>query len=302
VVWVWIAPAVTALLAPASSVLAQSLEPRSYVNTPVGINFLLGVYGYTEGNIAFEASSPIKDAKVNVQSELFAYARSLDLWGLSGKFTAVLPVAEVSGSAKVAGEERRRRVNGLGDPIFRATVNFYGAPALSMKEFTTYRQDVIVGASLQVTPPLGQYDSTKLLNVGTNRWSIKPELGVSKDWGPVTLELIPGVTFFTDNNDFLGGQTFAQDPIYSVQGHLIYAFFPALWGALDATYYAGGRTTIDGEKGEKRANARVGATLALSLSRNQSIKLYASNGVYSRTGDNFWATGVALQFRWGGGL
>jgi hypothetical protein len=171
-----------------------------------------------------------------------------------------------------------------------------------MEEYPTYQQDLIVGASLQVTPPLGQYDSTKLLNVGVNRWSIKPELGVSKAWGPVILELIPAVSFFTNNNDFFGGQTLKQAPIYSMQGHLIYEFFPALWGALDATYYTGGRTTTDGDKGEQLSHARMGLTLALSVTRNQSIKLYASDGVYSRTGDDFWATGFFCQFRWGGGL
>jgi hypothetical protein len=213
-----------------------------------------------------------------------------------------LPIAKVSGSAKLAGEERERIVTGLGDPIVRLSVNFYGAPALSMDEYPTYQQDIIVGASLQVSPPLGQYDPTRLLNVGTNRWSIRPELGVSKAWGPVILELIPAVTFFTDNNNFLRGQTFAQAPVYSVQGHLIYEFFPALWGALDAIYYGGGRTTTDGEKGEPLGHARLGLTAALSVSRHQSIKFYASNGVYSRSGGDFWATGIVWQFRWGGGL
>ena len=171
-----------------------------------------------------------------------------------------------------------------------------------MGDFPTYRQDVIVGISLQVTAPLGQYDSTKLLNIGTNRWSFKPELGVSKAWGPVTLELIPAITFFTNNNDFLGGKTLEQAPIYSVQGHLIYEFFPFLWAALDATYYAGGHTTIDGEEGPQPGNVRLGLTAALSLSRYQSIKLYGSTGIYQRTDNNFWAVGIAWQNRWGGGL
>ncbi len=300
--WLWMVIVVIAIMASARCAHPQSLEPRSYVNTPVGINFLLAGYGYTQGNVAFEASSPIKDAKVHVSSGVLAYARSLDIWGLSGKFAVALPVAKVSGSAKVAGEERERIVSGLGDPIVRLSVNFYGAPAVSMDEYPTYQQDIIVGASLQVSPPLGQYDPTRLLNVGTNRWSIRPELGVSKAWGPVILELIPAVTFFTNNNDFLRGQTFAQDLVYSVQGHLIYEFFPALWGALDATYYGGGRTTIDGEKGEPLGHARLGLTAALSVTRNQSIKFYGSNGVYSRSGGDFWTTGIVWQFRWGGGL
>src|SRR6185436_9953942 len=244
--WAWAALVAATIALPGCSVHAQALEPRSYANTPVGINFVLLGYGYTEGDVGFDASSPVTD----------------------GKVLAVLPFAEATGSAKVAGQGRDRQIFGLADPLLRVSVNVYGAPALSMADFPTYQQDVIVGVGLQVTAPLGQYDSTKLLNVGTNRWSFKPELGVSKAWGPLILELIPAITFFTRNDDFLGGKTLEQDPIYSVQGHLIYEFFPAFWAAFDATYYAGGRTTIDGEKGQQLENVRLGLTTALSLSRH----------------------------------
>ena len=302
--WGCAALVAAAIVVPGRSAHAQALEPRSYANTPVGINFVLLGYGYTEGGVGLDASVPIKDVKVNVHAGLLAYARSLDVWGLSGKVLAVLPMAETSGSATVKGQEHDRQVFGLGDPLLRVSVNVYGAPALTMAEFPTYQQDIIVGATLQVTAPLGQYDSTKLLNVGSNRWSFKPELGVSKAWGSLTLELIPAITFFTTNDDFFNGKTLAQAPIYSVQGHVIYQFFPALWGAFDATYYAGGQTTIDGEKspGPQPANVRLGLTAALSLSRHQSIKLYGSTGVYQRTDNDFWAVGIAWQYRWGGGL
>ena len=301
--WAWAAVVAAIIVLPERTVHAQALEPRSYANTPVGINFSLLGYGYTEGDVSVDASSPVKDAKVNVHAGLLAYARSLDVWGLSGKVLGVLPIAEASGSAKVAGQGRDRQVFGLADPLLRISVNVFGAPALSMKDFPTYRQDIIVGVGLQVTAPLGQYDSTKLLNIGTNRWSFKPELGVSKALGPVILELIPAITFFTKNDDFLDGKTLEKDPIYSVQGHLIYEFFPALWAALNATYYTGGRTTIDGEKSsEHPENVRLGLTAALSVSRHQSIKLYGSTGVYNRTDNDFGAVGIAWQYRWGGGL
>jgi hypothetical protein len=126
-------------MVPARGVHAQALEPRSYANTPVGINFLLLGYGYTEGGVGFDASSPVKDAKVHVHAGLLAYARSLDVWGLSGKVLAVLPFAEASGSAKVVGQERDRQVFGLADPLLRISVNVYGAPAVSMEQFATYR-------------------------------------------------------------------------------------------------------------------------------------------------------------------
>lgn len=300
--WVSAALVAAVVLTSGRSVHAQALEPRSYTNTPVGINFLLLGYGHTEGDVGFDESTAVTDAKVRIDAGVLAYARSLDVWGLSGKVLAVLPVAEASGSAKVKGQGRDRDVFGLADPLLRISVNFFGAPALSLDEFATYRQDLIIGASLQVTAPLGQYDSSKLLNVGTNRWSVKPELGVSKAWGRLTLELIPGITFFTNNNDFFGGKTLEQDPIYSLQGHLIYEFSPAFWAAFNSTYYAGGRTTVDGEQGPEPENVRVGVTAALSLSRRQSIKFYGSTGVYNRTDNNFWALGIAWQFRWGGGL
>ena len=242
---IWAAFIMAMVTVPERSAHAQALEPRSYVNTPVGINFVLLGYGYTDGDVAFDQSSPITDAKVHVHAGLLAYARSVDVWGLSGKVLAVLPLAEASGSAKLAGREQERQIFGLGDPLLRVSVNVYGAPAITMEEFSSYRQDLIIGASLQVTVPLGQYDPTKLLNVGTNRWSFKPELGISKAWGPMTLEVIPAITFFTNNNDFFGGKTLKQASLYSVQGHFIYQFFPAFWAALNATYYGGGRTTID---------------------------------------------------------
>src|SRR5208283_1129883 len=114
-------------------------------------------------------------------------------------------------------QPKTRDVSGIGDPVFRASVDFYGAPALSAKEFADYQQDLIVGASLQVTAPWSQYDDTRLINLGTNRWSFKTELGMSKLLGPWTLELAPAVTFYTVNHDFFNGHTLAQDPLYSVQ-------------------------------------------------------------------------------------
>ena len=293
---------VAVILATAVSAQAQQLEPRTYSNTPVGMNFLLLGYAYTVGDVAFDASVPIEDGHVTVNSAVLAYARSLDVWGRAGKLDVVLPYAWLSGTAKVAGRPESREVSGLGDPSVRFSFLPYGAPALTLEEFETYNQDLIFGASFAVTAPLGQYDSDKLVNIGTNRWSFKPEIGISKTWGPVTLELAPSVTFYTANDDFLGSKKLERDPLYGVQGHVIYHTRHGLWAAIDATYYAGGRTTINGVRGESLADVRVGGTLAIPIDRHNSIKLTASTGAYARTGGNFTAAGIVWQFRWGGGL
>lgn len=295
--------AVTAFALMAWEARGQDLEPRTYSNIPVGLNFLIAGYGYSVGGVVTDPSFPLEDGDVQIHSTVLAYARAVDVWGTSGKFDVVLPFAWVSGTATFRGQPREREVSGLADPRFRFSVNLYGAPARSLQEFADYKQDLIIGASLQVSAPLGQYDSSKLLNIGTNRWSIKPELGVSKALGPLTLELDAGVTFYTNNDDFLNGMTLEQDPIYAVQGHLIYNFGAGVWGALDATYYTGGRTTVDGVKGDNvQENTRLGLTVALPVNRHNSIKLYASTGVFARTGSNFNTGGIVWQFRWGGGL
>jgi hypothetical protein len=185
----------------------------------------------------------------------------------------------------------------------RLAVNLLGAPALSLKEFRDYRQDIIVGVSLVISAPTGQYDHTKLINVGTNRWSFKPGIGVSKALGQWTLEGAASVTFFTDNDQFFGNNVRQQDPLYALQAHVIYSFNPKLWGALDATYYVGGRTSVNGTlKDDLQQNSRWGATLAQSLDIHNSIKLYSSSGVVARTGTNFTTVGIAWQYRWGAGL
>ena len=131
-----------------------------------------------------------------------AYARGFDAWGKSAKFDAVLGAACLSGVRR--GERRggAREVCGGLDPAFRVTVNLYGAPALPLKAFAGYRQDLIFGVSLQVVPPLGQYDSSKLVNLGSNRWAFKPEVGLSKKLGALVVETALGASLFTANDDF----------------------------------------------------------------------------------------------------
>ena len=282
---------------------AQDMEPRSYSNAPVGLNFLIAGYAYTQGGVAFDGSLPLTNPQLETSNAILAYARVLDFWGKSAKFNVIVPFTDLTGTAEFAGQTVPRDVAGLADPMFKLSVNLYGAPALTLKEFAGYEQDLIVGVSLRVTAPMGQYDHTKLVNLGTNRWSFKPEVGVSKAVGRWTLEATGAVTLFTDNKDFFGGNNRSQDPLYSLEGHVIYEFGSGIWGSLDATYFTGGRTTLNGTLGnDLQRNWRVGGTLAFPLDAYNSIKIYASSGVSARTGNNFDLLGIAWQYRWGAGL
>ena len=282
---------------------AQDIEPRAYSDTPVGVNFLIAGYAYTSGGVAFGPTLPITNPNLNTSSAVFAYARSLDLWGMSGKFDATVPYTFLSGTADYRGQPLSRNVDGFANPSFRLSINFYGAPALTLKEFADWEQDLIIGASLRINPPWGQYDDSRLINIGTNTWSFKPQVGISKAIGPWTLEATAGVTFYTVNHDFFGGKTLSQSPLYALQGHVIYGFHSGVWASLDATYFVGNRTTVNGAlNSDLQQNWRVGGTLALPVDRENSIKLYASKGVSARTGDSYNLIGAAWQYRFGGGL
>jgi hypothetical protein len=193
---------------------------------------------------------PVTNARLDTSTAVLGYARVLDLWGMSGKFDVTVPYTWLSGTAEFAGRPIERAVDGFGDARFRLSVNVHGAPALTLKEFAEYRQDLIIGASFAVTAPIGRYDPSRAVNLGANRWSFRPELGVSKALGPLTLEYTAGATAFTENTDFLGGRTRAQQPIVSMQGHAIYGFRSGLWASATLGYLTGGRTAIDGDIGD----------------------------------------------------
>ena len=293
---------IIAALSVVSNANAQEAEPRSYSNTPIGLNFLISGYVYSQGKLAFDPNTAIADATFHSNTGVLAYVRSFDLAGQSAKFDVIVPTSSFAAHGLVNGVPREREMFGLGDPRFRVSVNLFGAPALSAKEFASYQQDLIVGVSLQVSTPVGQYDNTKLLNLGGNRWSFRPELGISKAWGPWTVEFAPSVTFFSDNTDFFGGNTFSQSPIYAIQGHVIYTFQSGIWMSLDGHYFAGGRTALNGVKSDnEQAITRAGLTLALPIDRQNSLKLSASTGITTRTGSELTAVGIAWQYRWGDG-
>jgi hypothetical protein len=283
--------------------LAQSMEPLSYSNAPIGLNFLIVGGTHQTGSVLVDPTLPIKDVTAEVNTATLAYSHVFDFWGQSGSLAFVLPNAWLTASGEVFDQARSISRNGLADMTIRLAVNLSGAPALTLQEFASFQQDTIVGVTLLVTAPTGQYDPSKLVNIGTNRWSFKPEVGISKALGPWTLEAAAGVTLFTDNDQFFGSGVRQQAALYAVQGHAIYNFNRSLWAALDGTYYTGGRTTLNGKLGDDRQNnTRWGGTLAYSIDRMNSIKGYYSSGASARTGTNFQVIGLAWQVRWGAGL
>lgn len=286
-----------------SLALSQSLEPRLHSNAPTAMNFLVLGIAHTQGSIANIEALGLSDADLGVDMGVLAYARYFNLSSKSAKIDLIIPYAKIDGTALRNGSSASRKVDGLGDIKARISVNIFGAPALSLKEFASYKQDTIVGVSLQVTMPTGQYDATKLVNLSPQRWAIKSGIGISQVLNDFILELSADAEFYTQNKAVLtelvsGGFRVHQAGVYSTQMHIIYNFMPGLWMGVDANYYFGGASsTNDGSYVNELSNTRFGATLALPINRYNSIKLYANSGVVTRVGTDFDLYGLMWQIR-----
>jgi hypothetical protein len=288
---------VFALAAPDTS--AQQLEPYAYAANPVGINLINVGYIDAQGAILFDPSVGITDVDSHWRTLIIGYGRTFNLFGRMASFAAVIPATNGDASGNVQEEFSEVSRSGIADPTLRLSVNLAGAPALSPAEFAGQEQSLTLGATLVVVPPLGQYFPDKLINLGSNRWSFKTELGLSYPKGPWRWELSAGAWFFTDNKDFFGGQLRSQDPITTVQAHVIYSFKPKLWLAFNSTWYGGGRSSLDGVvKADFQSNTRLGLTLSVPIKGAHSMRAGFSTGVTTRIGGSFDQLSLVWQYAW----
>lgn len=278
---------------------AQELEPRAFSPNPVGAHFVLAGYGHSSGDVLFDPSLPFEDVEARLSNVSTGYGQALDVLGRSAIILVAVPYVWGDVSGMVGEEHASITRSGLADARLKFSVNLMGGPALPLSEFVRTKPRTSIGASLAVIAPTGQYDETKLINIGSNRWSFKPELGISHPVGNWFLEASAGVWLFTTNSDFYGGVQRTQDPIAAYQAHVSYTFRPQLWIAADATYYEGGQTTVgDTLKADLQANSRVGLTLAVPVHKGHAIKMTWSRGASTRIGGDFTHYGLAWQYTW----
>jgi hypothetical protein len=280
---------------------AQDLAPRAYLITPVHSNAITLTYSFYDGSIIFDGTVPITDATARVNVPVFSYSHSLRLFGRSANFSGSLPYGIGNFRGTVVGAEAHAYRSGLLDSSFRFSVNLKGGPAMDAKEFRSWKQKTIIGASLKVVAPTGQYDPTKLINFGANRWAFKPEIGVSQRWGHWVLDTYGAVWFFTTNHEFYPGSTVqSESPVGAFEGHLSYDVKPRLWASLDGNYWFGGKTSSNGVENPNtlQRNSRIGGTVSIHVSKHQSFKFSYNNGAYIRFGGNYQNVSVAWQYSW----
>lgn len=294
--------ALLGLLVFPEAVGAQELEARAYANTPVGVNFIALAYAYSAGNVFFDTALPIEDAEGRINVLAARYVRSFSLFGKPAKVKALLPWSTGHWDGLVEGEFRTRDATGFADARVGFDLLVSGAPPLQPAEFATFRQRTIVGLSFDVILPTGEYDPTKVINLGSNRWAFNPEVAVSQAVGDKwILEAVGSAWIYTDNTDFFNGSTLEQDELYSIALVGIRNVRPGFWWALGVAYGEGGSTRVDGVvQATQQQNWRFGAFLAYALTRNQGLSVSIMSGVTQRVGSDFDSIAVGYQYSWGG--
>jgi hypothetical protein len=276
--------------------VAQDLEPRAYAANPTGAIFALASLGYSTGDVVLEATSPLSDVAAKAYAAALGLGGTFGLFGHTASAAVVLPYAWATVSGTVGEASRTVDRSGLADVRLRGAVSLMGGHALPPAEFVRRKPSTVVGTSITISVPTGQYFPDKLINVGTNRWAFKPEIGVSRPAGPWTLELSGGGWFFTRNASYFGEKTKDQRPMLSLQSHVGYTFRTRLWVTADATYYSGGRAVIDDVAAtDRQENTRIGLTASLPVRRSHSVKLAWSSGAITRLGGDFTTFSATWQ-------
>ena len=278
--WLWfVLPAMLAVgvLCP-PPVLAQ-LPGRTYWKTLSGANAVPLVVQSISGNTnPFDPSHTVTPgANVNATMAIVGYLRAFPLFDRATTAAILVPVGRISGDVNVANAMVNETARGFGDPTLELCVNIIGPPAqINLVDAMRYEPGFSLDVIGDLAVPIGEYDSSRNLNLSQNRWYGR--LGAPIVWqlGPwvpgrrTTLEFLPGVWFFGPNTNY-GGKTLKTDPIFQLDGHVTRDFTERLWGALDGTWYKGGKSSIDGVEGEELNNVALGFTLGYQINENLNL-------------------------------
>jgi hypothetical protein len=283
-----------AAVAHTTAAIAQELTPRAYWPAPDGTNVFVLAYQHSAGDIVLDPSLPITgvDSRNDVLQP--TYQRSFGLFGRTASLQFGLPFADGKTEGLVDDVFRKRLVSGMGDLRVRAAINLKGAPSMNPQEFRALLQD-----PQTIQAPTGVYDEERLINIGTNRWSVKPAFGMIVPMtGGWLFEVELGAWIFGDNDDFLGA-TRKQDPVVSTEVHLIKVFNPIVWLSVDANYYSGGKTRVGGQvNSDLQRNSRAGVTAVFPIKGGHALRASYSTGIVTESGGDFDNYSLSYIYAW----
>ena len=281
---------------------AQELDTRRWSHLPTNVNIVGGGFVYTAADISFDPVLTLENVEMEKHSIPLRFIRTFELAGKSARVDLLTAYQDARWSGLVNGVPVTTARNGMSDLSLRFGVNLLGAPPLSGQDFVKYRArtdpETIVGLGLEVQVPTGQYLEDRLLNLGSNRFTFRPQLGIVHKRGKWSTEVTAVSWIYTDNDEFFNGNVLENDPFQTVEGHVFYAFRPGLWVGAGAGWGYGRRSTLNGiRKDDLRENIGWGLSLGYPITRNLGLKMgYIGLRTQTPVGadsDNYFA-GLAL--------
>lgn len=278
----------------------QDVEPRRWSSLPLGINAIGAGYGYTSGDVFFDPVLGAEDVIYTGNGFVGSYIRPFRLGNKLARVDILLPVSFSRWEGLLNGVATSVERNGLADPRVRLSLNLTGPPASGPKELQEYKAThpvfTTLGVSVAITVPLGQYSNSKLINLGGNRFVIRPQAGFVHYWGPWSYELTTSLILFTKNNDFFNDGELKQRPLFAFQTHLIRQFKKRYWGSISAGHNQGAASIVNQQFNDDQRSNFIGAvSLGASFAGNQGIKLAY---VYSKTLKDVGATTNTVLLAW----
>jgi hypothetical protein len=261
------------------NVEAQEVEIRRWNQLPIDQNFGVLSFAYTSGEIATDPTLQIKNARVELETALVGYIRSFALFDKTARFELRQAFQDGMWSGNIGGVATHAERHGMNDTVARVAVNLIGGPPLSGNAFVEHRarvrEETILGAAVAVSLPTGQYDPDKLINLGSNRFSFRPQLGLQHRQNDWVFEMTGTAFIFTANHNFFGGTRRTQEPLFSVDASVEYDFEQGAWISAGAGVASGGRSSIDGiTKNDDRLD--VGWVVSAGFPINSAISVRAS--------------------------
>jgi hypothetical protein len=280
---------------------AQFTDPRNYENTPVGTNQIELGYAYVHSNASLDTSLIVAGAKFNVNQGIIDYTRYFGLLHRLTWVEAGVPVAGLSGS--ISGTKRQGSTTGAGDSSYAIGMLLKGGPALSVAQLENNEPTTILGMSFTITAPTGSYNSGKILNLGSDRWSFKPEIALSHPFGPARKWVADGyanIYFYTDNTSYHGTEILRQQPLPGFEGHISYSFTDNLWASFDTRYSFRASTSVDGvSQNNPQRNFVLGSEVNVALNPKNSLVFEFAKALVHSNGPAAVGFSVRYDYTWG---
>ncbi len=279
-------------------------EPRKWNHLPMGTNFAGVGYVYTEFDILVDPTILLEDVEMELQTWAGKYIRTFELFDKSARIDLTQAYQKGEWTGLLDGVPASTSRSGWSDTFMRLAVNLYGAPPLSGKDFAAYRSETnvetIVGMALTVRLPTGEYMEDKLINLGKNRFTFRPQLGVIHTRGKWTAEVTGEVAFYTENDEFFNGNTLEQEPLYIIHGHLIHTFRPGFWVGASVGYDYGGENSVNGiDRDDTKQNIAWAFSFAYPINRYSGINVkYIGTRTQESTGLDSESLIAGLSILW----